>query len=239
MFKKLTLIIIVLLAVQRHSDAQDLNLDKILAKYYQTNGFDKLQKVKTIVMTGTITRNDLMPLKITKMRPDKYRMDFELADLEAVQAYDGKKGWSVAPWTGNPKATLMDEESLKDVKVRADFDGMLYKWKEKGHQAELVDKDTVVKNEAYKIKLTRKDGGIEYYFIDIKDFSLLKRTYKRNVGGQELEMANYFRDYRKVDGINFPYVNETTMDGQTYSLIEFEKIELNLSIDEKIFNIPE
>jgi hypothetical protein len=239
MFKKLTLIIIVLLAVQRHSDAQDLNLDKILAKYYQANGFDKLQKVKTIMMTGTITRNDLMPIKITRMRPDKYRIDFELADLEAVQAYDGKTGWSVAPWTGNPKATSMDEETLKDIKVRADFDGILYNWKEKGHLAELVGKDTSVNKEAYKIKLTRKDGGVEYYFIDIKDFSLLKRTYKRNVGGQELVMANYFRDYRKVDGINFSYVNETTMDGQTYSLIEFEKIELNPPVNEKIFNIPQ
>jgi hypothetical protein len=239
MFKKLTLIIIVLLAVQRHSDAQDLSLDKILVNYYQANGFDKLQKVKTIVMTGTITRNDLMPLKITKMRPDKYRIDFELADLEAVQAYDGKTGWSIAPWTGNPKVTSMDEETLKDIKVKADFDGILYKWKEKGHLIELVGKVTVVNNEAYKIKLTRKDGGIEYYFIDIKDFSLLKRTYKRNVGGQEIEMAIYFRDYRKVDGISLSFINETTMDGQTYSLIEFEKIELNLPVDEKIFNIPQ
>jgi hypothetical protein len=146
------------------------NPDKILKDYYKANGFDKLLKVKTIVMTGTITRNDLMPIKITKMRPDKFRMDFELADLAAIQAYDGKIGWSTAPWTGNPKPAIMDEDALKDVKNRSDFEGLLYNYKEKGHQFKLIGKDTINKQEVTKIELIRKDGGIEYYFIDNKNF---------------------------------------------------------------------
>jgi outer membrane lipoprotein-sorting protein len=239
MIKKITFIILASILLWPDIFAQELNLDKILANYYKANGIDKLQKVKSIVMTGTITRNDLMPLKITKMRPDKFRMDFELADLAAVQAYDGKTGWSIAPWTGNPKASAMDEEAIKDIKVRADFDGILYKWKEKGHLAELVGKDTIKNTEVYKIKLTRKDGGIEHYFIDTKDFLLQKREFKRIFRGQELEMAIYFRDYKKVDDMTFAYINETIMNGQPYSLIEFEKIEFNTSVDEKIFNFPQ
>jgi hypothetical protein len=210
-----------------------------MEKYYNTNGFKKLQKIKSIVMSGTITRNDLMPVKITKMRPDKYRMDFELADLDAVQAYDGKIGWSTAPWTGTSEATMMKEDGLNDIKATADFDGLLFGWKEKGHKAELMGKEMLGAMEVYKIKLTRKDSATEFYLIGTKDFLLKKRIYKKNVRGQMAEMANIYSDYKQVDGINFPFTYEAMYEGQRYSLIEFEKIELNVPVDEKIFGMPQ
>ena len=228
----------VLIVFQYLIGAQSPDIDKIMKEYYKSNGLDKLKNVKTIFMSGTITRNDLMPIKISKMRPDKYRMDFELADLEAVQAYDGKTGWSVAPWTGNPKATAMDKETLKEIKVSADFEGILYKYKEKGHSAELAGKDSVENQEVYKIKLTRNDGGTEYYFISTDGYKLLRRVSKRLIRGKEVEVVNNYNNYKDVNGIKFPFVVETQMGGQRYSLIEYETIELNSDFDEKIFSMP-
>jgi hypothetical protein len=239
MIKKLSIIILVLTSFQYLMKAQEPSLDKILEKYFSINGFKKLQKVKSIVMSGTITRNDLMPIKITKMRPDKYRMDFELADLDAVQAYDGKIGWSTAPWTGTSEATLMKDDGLKEIKATADFDGLLYGWKEKGHAIELMGKEMLGTIEVYKIKLTRKDSATEFYLIGTKDFLLKKRMYTKNVRGQIAEMANIYSDYKLVEDIIFPFVNETLYEGQRYSLIEYEKIELNVPIDEKIFGLPQ
>ena len=54
--------------------AQELNVNQILEKYFIVNGFDKLQKVNSIIMTGHITKQDYMPMKIIKLRPDKYKM---------------------------------------------------------------------------------------------------------------------------------------------------------------------
>jgi hypothetical protein len=238
MMKQIALLVLAVSLAYSGISAQISNLDEILTRYYKVNGFDKLQKVNTIIMSGSITRNDLMPVKITKMRPNRYRMDFELADLEAVQAYDGTTGWSITPRTGNPKATVMDEETLKDVKVRADFDGILYKWKEKGHIAELAGLDTIENKQVYKIKLIRKDGGIEYYFIDNQNFQLKKRAFTKIIRGKEVEIENIFSDYKQIDGMWFSYTNETNVGGQRYSLIEFDKIELNLAVDEKIFYLP-
>jgi outer membrane lipoprotein-sorting protein len=228
----------VLIAFQYFIGAQTPNLDKILKEYYKANGLDKLKNVKTIFMSGTITRNDLMPVKISKMRPDKYRMDFELADLEAVQAYDGKNGWSVAPWTGNPKATVMDKETLKEIKVSADFEGILYNYKEKGHSAELIGKDSIDNEQAYKIKLTRNDGGIENYYITINDYKLVRRVSNRLIRGKEIEVINNYSNYTDIHGTKFPFVVETQIGGQRYSLIEYETIELNTDFDEKIFDMP-
>ena len=65
---------IAILLVFSTACAQDLPLDDILLKHYKAIGFENLQKVNTIIMTGTMIQQDAMPVKIIRKRPDKYLM---------------------------------------------------------------------------------------------------------------------------------------------------------------------
>jgi len=161
--------------------AQELTLEQILEKYYLSGNFDKLRKINSIVMTGTIVQQDLMPVKIIRVRPDKYMMEFDVADLTAYQVYDGETAWMTAPWTGNAMPQVLSAERATDLKNRSDMDGVLIDWKEKGHAVELAGKDTVNGLPVYKIKVTRKDGGTEFHFIDLSRFLLQKRITFRKV----------------------------------------------------------
>jgi hypothetical protein len=238
MMKKIFLLFIAVIPCSLGLKAQEQRLDDILNKYYAANGLDKLQKVNTIIMKGLIVQNDAMPVKIVKMRPDKYLMEYDVADLTAYQAYDGKTAWMTTPWTGNMKPQVIPEERAKDIRNRTDFDGLLYDWKAKGHTAELGGTDTVNGTIAWKIKLTRKDGGNEYYSIDKNSFMILKKITYRMVRGKEAEVASYFRDYRDVEGIPFPFIIESSIDGQPYQSNQFDSIELNKPVDEKVFQMP-
>jgi len=217
---------------------QDLTLDKVLEKYFKASGLDILLKSKSIIMTGTSTQQDIMPLKIIKLRPDKYRMDFSVQDSPAIQAYDGQTAWWTMPWTGNNKPQLMPEERAKDLRIKADFDGILFNWKAKGHFVELVGQEPMDSLRVYKIKVTRKDSGIEYYYIDTKEFLLQKRISFRKLGDQEVEVENYFTDYRIIGGVPVSFVTKNRMGGQTVSVVEYESVELNKPVDEKIFEMP-
>jgi hypothetical protein len=218
--------------------AQDLTLDEILEKCYRAGSFDKLQQVNTIIMTGTLVQQDLMPVKIVRVRPDKYMMEFDVADMTAYQVFDGQTAWSTAPWTGNAAPQVLPPERAVDLKNRSDMDGVLYKWKEKGHTLELAGNDTVNDLLVYKIKVTRKDGGVEYQFVDQKSFLPQKRLSYRKAGGKEIPVENYYRDYRKVEGIPFAFTVETNNAGRVNE-IQFESIELNKPVDLKIFSMPE
>jgi outer membrane lipoprotein-sorting protein len=220
------------------ANAQEQTVDQVLSKYFKSNGYDKLQKVKTIIMTGHITRQDYMPLKIIRMRPDKYRMESDEFDMTSYHVYDGKTAWMTTPWTGNSKPQVMPENAAKNFKARADFDGAIYNWKEKGHLAELIGKEKVNDLETYKIKLTMNDGVIEYYFIDTKDYLLQKKLSSKMVRGKEMEIASTFSDYREIDGIKFPFKNDNFMGGRPYSTIEYDKITLNEQVNESIFSMP-
>jgi hypothetical protein len=236
--KKRLHIILLILVVFSVAGAQDLTLEDILAKYYKTMGFENLQGIKTIVMTGTIIQQDAMPVKIVRMRPDHFLMEFDIQDITACQGYDGQTAWWTTPWTGNPKPQPMPEDRAKDLKSRADFDGLLYNWKQKGHIVELVGRDTVEKALAYKLKVTKNDGGIEFLFIDSEKFTLQKRLYYRKVRGQEVAMENFFRDYRTVGGAMFSYTQETWFGGQPYNSVQFDNVELNIPVDDNIFHMP-
>jgi len=220
------------------ANAQDLALDNILSKYYAAMGFENLRKVSTIIMTGTMIQQDAMPVKIVRMRPDQYLMEFDIQDITAYQGYDGQTAWWTTPWTGNPKPQVMPDDRAKDMKTKADFDGLLYNWKVKGHTVELVGRDTVEKSPVYKLKITKKDGGVEFLFIDATSFILQKRLYHRMVRGQEVAMENYFRDYRSVQGVLFTFTQDTHFGGQQYNSLQLDTIELNKQVDPQTFRMP-
>ena len=218
--------------------AQVFNLDSILTNHYKAIGMGNFGKINTITMTGTIIQQDAMPVKIIKMRPDKYLMEFDIQDITGFQGYDGQTAWSIAPWSGNPKPQVMPDDRAIDLRSRADFDGLLYNWKEKGHSVELVGHDSVEKAPAFKLKIIKKDGGIEFYYLDATKFTILKRACTRMVRGQEVAVENYYRDYRMVQGILFAFTQETYFGGQPYNTLQFDTIQLNNPVDPNSFRMP-
>jgi hypothetical protein len=219
--------------------AQELTAYQILEKYYQANSFDKLQKINTIIMSGIIFQSTTMPIKITKMRPDRYRLDKAVGDIPVSQACDGKEAWEImTPWTQSEKAQPMAPGAAIDFRMRADFDGVIYHWREKGHQVELEGEEKCRDTDVYKIKLIRTDSVKEYYYIDSKDFLLRKKSRNINSRGKVILNESYFSDYKEVEGILFPFTNDNFVDGQAYSTIEFDTIELNQPVDKELFKMP-
>lgn len=219
--------------------AQEPGIDEILSKHYMATGMEKLKGINTVVMLGTIIQNDAMPVKITRMRPDKYLMEFDVMDMSTFQAYDGVVAWSTAPWTGNAKPQPMPEDRARDLRSRADFEGILVNWKEKGHTVELSGIDTVENVLVYRLNVTKKDGGTENQYLGTRDYLLKKRSYTRMSRGKELQVEVFFRDYRQVGGIPFPYQQDTYLGGQLYNSVQIDEVLLNEPVDVKIFSMPE
>jgi hypothetical protein len=217
---------------------QDLKLEEVLSNYYKASAFDKYQKVITIVSAGTLVQQDRMPIKTIRLRPDKFLQVYDVADITCYSAYDGKTAWMQVPYTGNPRPQLMTEDQAKDVKVKADFDGLLYNWKDKVQMMELAGNDTIDNALAYRIKVVRKDGGIEFYSIGKNSFLLLKRQYTRIVRGKEMKMEVFYRAYKKVEGIPFAFTVDNRLGGQDLNSVQLDSIILNGPMDKKVFEMP-
>ena len=148
--------------------AQDL--DEVLDNYYEAvGGIDAWKSVESMRATGSMVMAGMgieAPFVVTTKRPNMVRLEFTFQGMTGVQAYDGETAWMLMPFMGRTDPEVMPIDMAKDVIDQADLDGALIGWQESGHQVELLGKEETAGTEAYKIKVTKKNGDVEYYFLD-------------------------------------------------------------------------
>ncbi len=204
-------------------------------------GLDKINAVKTVKYTGTFSGMGAdIPVTITIKRQDKIKMDMNFQGMSLIQAYDGTTGWSINPFNGKKDAEKMPAEEVKDMKENAEWEGQLINYKDKGYKVELIGKEDMEGSEAYKIKLTDKDGDVTYYFLDATSYLVIKQSAKRKFKEKEITQEEYPGNYQAVEGIMFPMSMEIKTSGQDQSQKgTFTKVELNVDVDDAIFKMPE
>jgi outer membrane lipoprotein-sorting protein len=216
------------------------SLDAIVAKNIQAKGGEaKLKAIQSMRMAGRVSIQgmDLSMLIMTK-RPNMMRQEMQFQDKKIVQGFDGATAWIINPLMGSETAQEMTGPQAELAKDQADFDGPLLDWKGKGHTLELVGTEDVGGAKAHKLKLTKKNGQIQYLFLDADSGIDLKTTVSVPQGATTMTVETEMSDYRPVEGIMMPHALKTSINGMPTGSIVVEKIELNVPVDEAQFKMP-
>jgi hypothetical protein len=216
--------------------------EEIIAKYIKTiGGSEKIEAIKTLRRTGKFTGGGGFEAVVIQenKRPEMRRQEFTIQGMTGVNAYDGKTGWKIEPWQGKKDAEPLGEDELKGMQENADFDGPLVKYQEKGNKVEFVGAEPVEGTDAFKLKVTLKNGDVRYYFMDTDYYVPIKIESKVMVRGAEREFETSLGDYKEVAGVYLPHSIESGVKGSpNKSQITFEKIEANLALDDSRFKQP-
>jgi len=217
-------------------------VDEIIAKNIQARGgMDKLKSVQSIKSTATMAMGPGMeaPGLLIQKRDNLARLEFTIQGLTAVQAYDGKNAWQIMPFMGKKDPELMSGDETKELQEMADMDGPLVDYKSKGNQVELLGKEKIEGTDAYKLKVSLKNGDVQTNYIDADSFLEIKEETKRMVRGTEQVVESSIGDYKEVNGIIFPFAVESGVKGsQEKQKLTFTKIELNVPVEDSIFKMP-
>jgi len=216
--------------------------DEIINKNLEARGGkDKIKAVQSERMTGKLVMGQGMeaPVVMELARPNKMRMEFTLQGMTGIQAYDGKSGWSVMPFMGKTEPEAMSADDIKQAEDQADMDGLLVDYKEKGHQIEYAGKEDVEGTPAHKLKVTKKNGDVVNVYIDAESYMEIKDAGKVKVRGQEIEGQTLFGDFKKVDGVVYPFsIEQKSSGGPGGMTITISKIEINPTVDASRFAMP-
>ena len=217
--------------------AQDL--DEILDNYFEAIGQESLSKVKTIKATGKAVIMGMdAPFKMVSKRPDKIRITIDFQGAEIVQAYDGETVWMINPMNGSPEPIDMTGPDADGLIESGDLDGQLWNWKEKGHQLELDGTEEVDGTEAFVLKLTKKNGNMDYYYIDVDGYLVIKIKSIIMMNGSELEAETLLSNYQEVGGYIMPYTTEQRFGGQTTMTLMLDEVTYDMEVDDAIFSKP-
>lgn len=218
-------------------------VEEILARHIEARGgLERIAAVRSIRMTGRANAGpgrDALVLREIR-RPNCIRTEFTIQGMTGVYAYDGERGWEVSPFLGRMDPEPMSPEAARQAAQQADIDGPLVDWKAKGHRVALVGRETVEGREAYRLAVTLVDGTARQHFIDAHSYLLLRTDSTRLVRGHERSVVTAFDDYKSVGGLLFAHTIVSSSGGGARRLnIVIERVELNPTVDEARFRMPE
>ena len=218
-------------------------VDEIIAKNTAAKGgAEKLKAVKTVRMTGkmTLAPGVEAPIVMELQRGGGMRMDITVQGMVLSQGYDGTKAWLVNPLQGSKAPQEMSADDTKAIEEQADIDGPMIDYKAKGHTVELLGKDKVEGSDAYKVKVTMKNGTVRTFYIDAEHFLEIKEESKRMQRGTEVEGDTIYGDYKEVGGMMFAHSIDGGQKGApARQKVVVDKIEINVPLDASRFKMPE
>jgi outer membrane lipoprotein-sorting protein len=218
--------------------AQDV--DEIINNYFEnTGGAGNWEKMQTLQVKAVMNQGEMqLNMKMIQKRGDKLRAEIQVQGKTIIQAYDGETGWFINPLMGSEAPQKMPPEMLEEMQQEK-FESELLNYQDKGHSVALEGKEDIEGTETFKLKLTKKNGDIEYYFFDTEYYvPIMQRAFVKSGPAKGQETETYISDYQEVGEFMMPFFIDTRMNGQSVMKMTIEGYTLNEEIDDSIFAMP-
>src|SRR5436305_180205 len=226
--------------------AQDKNaptLDELVSKNIEAKGgADALRALQSLTLTGKmlVQQGQIQLTYVqTKKRPGEVRTEATLQGMTQVEAYDGKEGWKVSPFLGRKDPERMSADDVKTLMEDAEIDGPLVDWKTKGSKVEYLGTEDVEGTLAHKLKVMRKNGDVNFVYLDPDHFLEIRVLTQRVRHGAYEEVETDLGDYEKAAGVFVPTSIDSGRKGAPdKQRIIIDKVEANVPVDDAIFHFP-
>ena len=205
-------------------------------------GIDKIKAIKSLRQSGRYQQNDGFTAEVSQeaKSPNLIRETFTLQGMNNIQAYDGSVGWQINPFQGRRDPEMLGEDDLRDITEDADFYGPLVDAKAKGTTVEYLGHATVDGDDAYKLKVTLKNGDIYYYYLDPDTYLEFRTERQQFIRGSVREQVTEFGSYKQVNGVYFPFAitQGRRKDLANASTVTIAKMEANAPVEDSEFRMP-
>ncbi len=234
-----------LAAVAMSADAtQAMTADELAGKVIEAEGGRAaLQAIGSVQTSGKFIGGGGFEadIKTLSARPGRYRSEFTIQGMTAIQAYDGTGVWAIQPFRGRKDPEKQSADEVKVMQIQADIDGPLFDYASKGHKLEYLGTEDVDGTLAHKLRVLLGTGNEQVWYID-PDFFLpirvVDKTFRR---GAESETETDLGDYEKINGVYFPTAIQTGAKGapaDQKASISLDKIEVNVPAPAELFAFP-
>ena len=217
------------------------SVDEIVAKNLESRGgIEKWKSIQSMKVTGTIDAGGrTIGLTAWSKRPNLSRQEMTFQGQQMVQAFDGTHVWVLSPGAADNKPQEVKGAQADLARAQAEFDSVLLDYKEKGHKVELVGKETDEGHDVYHLRVTRKGGEVQHYFLDAD--TGIERKITSTLKGPSGETATAtieFGDFRDVDGLKAPFSIKNILDGRLISRVTVSRVEFNVPVEDSLFQMP-
>lgn len=241
---QLLLSVAALLLVSASASAHALTTDELVAKNLDARGgLDKIHAIKTLKLEGKMRLGGQFELTFVeyKKAPGSVRNEATIQSLTQIQAWDGKNAWQISPFQGRRDPEKMSGDDAKSLADDAAIGGQLADWQAQGSKLEYLGTEDIDGTEAHKLKVTRKNGDLEYVYLDPDYYLEIRTITDQIVRGTHVQTVTDYGDYEQIDGVYFPFsISSSTKGAGPFGKqqLTVEKAVANTAMDDTIFAFP-
>jgi outer membrane lipoprotein-sorting protein len=211
-------------------------LGEIVKKYSIANKQDKVTSLSTIKITARMSMMGMeMPMEMWMKNPDKIRTVTSINGQQVVSIFDGVKGYQINPMAGSSTPIEMTPAQVKQTQNSNVFQNYMLNYLNNG-QLSLEGEEKVNDKPAFKIKAKLEGANIAYMFIDKESYLLVKTSTTVNQGGTTITVDSYPSNYTENNGVLLPMKTTTSASGMEF-IITFDKVEVNIPMDDSMFSL--
>jgi len=233
-------IFLILLFLSSSCYARDILTDPrgIMLKHYEAvGGLEKLKKIKSGYIEGTITFDGLNgTFRQWEETPLKYRLEEDYGVIKQIFGDDGGQSWTVDP---NGKVQIQrDDDTLKRRKVKALLE--VFDHMEPGTKNFILTYEGDGRAGEFDCHVIKMANIINddntLFFISKNNYYVVKVIVKQ----PDVEIHTFFSDFREIEGIIHPFHEETEiLPREKKETLQLAKYEFNVKIDGALFAVPE
>jgi hypothetical protein len=217
--------------------ARPQNAQQVLDRVAQAMGVANAAKIRTVQVIGTVS----YPAQGIQGRyealykaPNKTLIKLNIQGLgEVQQGYDGKVGWEKNPMTGLRE---LQGAELAQMRQSAQM-GASNDLRKTLRSPKLAGQEKVGNRNTFVITAQTTAGVPIKVYIDAQRYLPLRMDMEAATPQGKLNIATFLEDYRRVDGIMYPFTTRQSTAG-IEAVVKTERIRHNVPIDDAIFRKP-
>lgn len=221
------------------------SVEGILEKAVNRLGGERYLKIRTQVGTGrfAIFKNgavvSFQSFYDVIVFPDRERTEFKTGKVRYVQVNTGETGWVYDGEQDRVRDQTAEQIASFKNSIRASLDNLLRRGWAGRAVLEYVGKRPASLGKRNDVLRLKYDDGftVEFEFAD--DGTPQKAIYTRPDGDAETKEEDRYAQWVDIQGVKTPFIIDRFSNGSQTSRINYESIEFDRPVSDKIFTKPE
>lgn len=216
--------------------------DGILERNFAAlGGKAKIRAIRSLRLEATQQQGaKSVPIRLLWKRPNRLRIESPYEGVEAVQVFDGARGWYTYPGLPGFETQDLDGASLDALRAQADLvEGPTFDYAAKGNKVELLGRDKLAEGEAWRLLLTTAQGDVRTLWFDAHSMLEVREERREQRADKEVTIVSSLSDFRAVGGVRFAHRVEDRVQGtEELSVFTIQKLELDVDLPDALFVAP-
>lgn len=160
----------------------------------------------------------------------KWQTTRDVPNATVTETFNGESGWVSSNAGGRQSTSDFQFENSSTIARMSQWGSLLAKAEQYGYEPEYRGQQRDGASMVHEFIMTGKNYDGFMLYLDANTNMVTKIRDQKIIKGRQESVEILYSDYREIEGAMLPFRVETTRQGETISIVQYETLEVNPEI---------